>query len=43
MGKEVITDKETHENPVVDGTLEVLREGQVEHVELLIEILTKDI
>ena len=34
MRKEVIAHEEAHEDPVVDGPLEVVGEGQVGHLEI---------
>ena len=41
MGKEIISDKEDHEDPVVDGKFQIKRERQVGCIELDGEVLAK--
>lgn len=40
--EEVVSDKETHEHPVVDAPLKVKREGQTGHGQLSSEILKRN-
>ncbi len=41
--QEVVADEEAHEDPVVDGALQVVREGQVGHLQLPGQILAQHV
>ena len=42
MRQEIVSDEEAHEDPVVDGALEVVRERQVRHLQVLPQVLAQD-
>ena len=41
MGQEVIADEEAHENPIIDGSLEIVGKGQVGHLQVSPQVLSK--
>ena len=41
MGQEVIANEEAHENPIVDGSLEIVGKGQVGHLQVSPQVLSK--